>query len=118
MNKQEVFNTVSEHLIKQGVAATIGLKCSYRTPAGLKCAIGCLIKDEFYTPALENHTILDITVQNALCNSLGITGLVPTDVGFLSALQDTHDSSCPSDWKLDLANIAHKHKLTLPAVLL
>lgn len=42
---QEIFDTVARHLHKQGVQAldASGNGCLYRTPAGLRCAVGCLI---------------------------------------------------------------------------
>ena len=46
--KQEAFDKVVEHLITQGKPAKLGNTkyCSYQTPAGLRCAAGCLIEDK------------------------------------------------------------------------
>lgn len=58
MNYKALINDVREFLAKQGKRAwdeeTQG--CMYRTPDGLKCAIGCLLPDELYDPAMENRT--------------------------------------------------------------
>lgn len=52
MNHQEVFTKVATHLLKQGRRALFAEKngfrsCAYRGDNGTKCAVGCLIKDEF-----------------------------------------------------------------------
>ena len=61
MTCQEVFDKVAKHLLMQGEQAigthtTGGSKttcCMYRTPDGMKCAVGCLIKNQYYTPEIE-----------------------------------------------------------------
>lgn len=74
MNDQELFETVARHLFAQGKQASSldqeeydnavqysseppskddFTTCRYRTPEGLKCAIGCLIPDEMYKPAMD-----------------------------------------------------------------
>ena len=57
MKKQEVFNKVAAHLLAQGKPALKGEDCVYRSKDGLKCAIGCLIPDENYTPEMERKSI-------------------------------------------------------------
>lgn len=54
MTGQEIFDTVARHLFKQGHQA-IGDDgmCAYRGIGGDKCAVGCLIPDEFYDPFIE-----------------------------------------------------------------
>jgi hypothetical protein len=54
MNMLEVFNKVEAHLLAQGVRSMKYLDmCAYRGAGGLRCAVGCLIKDEFYHESLE-----------------------------------------------------------------
>ena len=51
MNMLEVFNKVEAHLLAQGVRSIRKSKmymCAYRGAGGLRCSVGCLIKDEFY----------------------------------------------------------------------
>lgn len=60
MKAQEVFDTVVRHLAKQGRRAVVadadhGYVCRYHTPDGLKCAVGCLIPDDQYNPAIEGR---------------------------------------------------------------
>lgn len=53
LTAQSIFDTVAWHLIKQGRPAWAkngSGGCMYRTPDGLKCAIGCLIADDEYRP--------------------------------------------------------------------
>ncbi len=84
MTKQEVFDVVAAHLLKQNRKATAGngsSRCLFKTPDGLKCAVGCLIKDENYTIQLEDRgikTLIDM-------------GLVPDHEVLLISLQEIHD---------------------------
>lgn len=69
MTPQEVFDTVANHLRKQGQRARVANPnfrpgfhgteeiCAYRSPEGLRCAVGCLIKDEDYVPSMEGQTV-------------------------------------------------------------
>ena len=72
MTNQEIFDIVAAHLIKQNHQATKGSNCAYRGEGGTMCAIGCLIKDEFYTEKLEGQTIYDDVVFVAVSKSLNI----------------------------------------------
>ena len=48
MNIQEIFDTVSVHLLTQNEKSQESdfyRSCLYRGPNGTKCAVGCLIKD-------------------------------------------------------------------------
>jgi len=56
---QEVFDYVIDHLRKQGRRAydrELG-KCLYLADDGAKCAVGCLIPGDVYSPHMENKTI-------------------------------------------------------------
>jgi hypothetical protein len=63
MAPQEIFDTVAKHLFTQGERAGIvtdddyanneGFACRYRAPGGAKCAVGKLIPDVAYDPAME-----------------------------------------------------------------
>jgi hypothetical protein len=57
MTKADIFYRVIAHLRAQGVQAKNEQgSCRYRTPEGLKCAAGCLILDEEYTPEFEGKS--------------------------------------------------------------
>lgn len=58
MHKQEIFDTVVNHLINQkqkSVKEGNKTNCLYRGPNGLKCAVGCLIPDDVYEEYMEEN---------------------------------------------------------------
>lgn len=71
MEPQEVFNTVSRHLFKQGHRAGVYLdapsspefECRYHAPNGEACAVGCLMTDDVYDPEMEGSDVLGV-VEN------------------------------------------------------
>lgn len=63
MNQQEIFDTVAKHLFTQGERSMMtkgdndvfsGEFCAYRGENGMKCAVGALITDEMYNPAMDS----------------------------------------------------------------
>ena len=101
----DVFNKVSEHLLAQNEKALAGDgECAYRSETGLKCAIGCLIKDEFYSEALE---YTDLSRTGPLANALHESGVPLTDeiVDLLRRLQRLHDFKEPETWKEELEKV-------------
>ena len=111
-DEQKIFNKVSRHLLKQGKKSVEksedeGLVCVYRGPEGEKCAVGCLINDEYYSKVLENKTVFDPKVQEVLEKSGVELNVVKDEYGtqkgnpifnMLSSLQNIHDSEKPSRW--------------------
>lgn len=95
MTLQEIFDTVVAHLRKQGKAAIRvgpgGPGCAYRGDDGTMCAVGCLIKDEFYHEKLEGHPIAAHFVMIAVRRSIG--DLPVGGLTLLSNLQDIHDTN-------------------------
>jgi hypothetical protein len=62
----------------------------------MKCAIGCLMKDEFYNEEFETKSISDLGVYRAVANS------VPNwevNKVMLSKLQNIHDVELVEDWE-------------------
>jgi hypothetical protein len=95
MTDQEIFDTVTTFLLKQGVQsinpgeyAIHQNACLYRGPNGAKCAIGCLIPDTLYTSDIEGTGIREF-INPELKNFLGLS--VPARIEFLEELQYTHD---------------------------
>ena len=118
MNRQEVFDTVAAHLLKQG-AKSRGIlngemECKYRGHGGLKCAIGILIKDECYSRDLEGKTPCGIAVMDALRNS-GID-VQAFDRRFLEELQWIHDLRPPKEWARALERFAVDESLNADVV--
>ena len=121
MNKQEVFNTVWNHLNKQGEAAMLNdHECQYRTPDGKMCAVGCLIPDGVYEPCMEGQTVRSLL--EAYPDALASVGIhfdetSQDDLTFLSELQNAHDHDLCNDfdeWQRQMETIAANHNLTVP----
>lgn len=114
MTNQEIFDTVKAHLLKQNARATSrptdtsATLCRYRLGA-LKCAAGCLIKDEFYSPDLEGSSVAygfgntdsANRIRAAIQKSIG-----DFDVDLVSILQKVHDCYSPAQWPEQLAWVA------------
>ena len=118
MNMLEVFNKVEAHLLAQGVRSIRKSKmymCAYRGEGGLRCAVGCLIKDEFYHEDLEGRAMLpdkkeddhQMLLEEALIKS-GID-LNSTMTHMLGDLQSLHDTVKPEVWKQRLQNLRVKY---------
>jgi len=59
LTKQETFDKVAVHLIKQGKQSVSGYSggCAYRGDNGLRCAVGALIPDDLYDDEMDNEGI-------------------------------------------------------------
>ena len=109
MDAQEIFDTVARHLLTQKARAEDNLGCMYHAPDGKKCAVGCLITDEEYSPSMENTAISDLINNNRLKRLSPFQGL-------LQDLQYVHDRILPEEWPFRLRDFASAHHLS-PAVL-
>jgi hypothetical protein len=113
MTKQEIFDTVAIHLIKQGKqSADASGACFYRSPDGLKCAVGCLIPDEVYRPKMEGRSI------STLFKNFSELNFLQPSVGLLNDIQRVHDNTYSEGqiWTdavvLRLRKIAEKYNLS------
>lgn len=116
MKNQEVFDTVARHLLTQKEPSQDKdsggmMRCMYRGPRGLKCAVGALIPDECYFESLESKAVMHSEVLRVI-RSLGMYRAAP----LLADLQRLHDDREPSQWREGLRNIARGYRLS-PAVL-
>jgi hypothetical protein len=96
VTKQQVFDKVVSHLFIQGsqsmrsrFAGGKPIQCAYRGEEGKSCAVGCLIADEFYSPALEGARADSMSVIQAVVKSGYSTDEIP--VRMLLDLQFAHD---------------------------
>lgn len=108
MNEQQLFDIAYAGLAKQGFIRSYDLirGCMYRSPDGLKCAIGQCIPDRLYTPSMDDNG----TLQGIL-ESIGYTG----NYDFACELQEAHDSADdPDSMRINLMDFAHEYGLTTP----
>jgi hypothetical protein len=105
---QSVYNQVRRHLLTQNARASQNgsVSCHYRTKTGLKCAVGCLIPDEDYTPALEGRSVQSAEVRAVL----GIPKYSPY-TEMLADLQFVHDVKPIEEWDAALQRVARQHDL-------
>jgi hypothetical protein len=100
MTKQETFDIVAAHLLKQGAKSMVGDDyCAYRGECGMKCAAGALIPDEEYRAEFENQTVCDSQIST-LIKELG------HDVNLVRRLQRLHDNRDVNEWPQALRALA------------
>jgi hypothetical protein len=121
LNKQEIFDTVAKHLLKQMEQSLthrlngkiiLSTQCAYRGDSGCKCAIGCLIPDDRYDPSLEGNDVVRGLVRQLLID-IGIDMTNFSIASLIIDLQHTHDAYEPKDWAGELVRVGVKHKLIL-----
>jgi hypothetical protein len=129
MSKQELFNTVFSHLWEQGKSSVKGegthsYDCLYMSSDGLKCAVGCLISDEYYDESIESHNVTDVKVLHAVERSLN-RRVSDAELTLLDNLQKVHDdlvpyNDSPNVWKniylMSMYEVANRYDLTLPVL--
>lgn len=117
MDPQKIFDTVVQHLAKQGKRSyndnIIG--CAYRAPGGLSCAVGCLIPDDLYDPKMDREA----TDYGSLIESFPeIEEYFGTDNNqLLIDLQGIHDVSQARDSLItEISLVAKEHGLNRAVV--
>jgi len=86
--------------IKQGKPAfsTVVGDCVYRTPEGLRCAVGSIIENKFCTPAIEKRSINVGVVQRAVFASFpGVDLDNPAFISIMATVQTAHDQVATAD---------------------
>lgn len=97
MTRQEIFDTVVCHLNTMPHRSLLKDNCAYRSSDGLKCAVGCLIPDDVYDPAME-HITIEALIEGA--RQWGLPAFFCREnIRFLGRLQSTHDFA--PNWKAD-----------------
>jgi len=138
LTAQQVFDHVVNHLRQQKVRSvtrmyfpdnspsdgndnlTVGSNinyqdnCSYRTPYGLKCAIGCLITDEEYRPEMEGCSNINSLLDAEIAPASLKERLLPHKQ-LLMALQTIHDGRPPESWEKHLSYYAERSQLNYSA---
>lgn len=117
LSKQEIYNKVRAHLLKQGKRSfyTCGDSqiCAYRSPDDLKCAVGCLILDQYYTNSSEGFVCTSSNVVTALSAS-GVDMGEDGTRSLLLQLQSLHDYRDCTAWESALDDIAEEFGLDIP----
>lgn len=105
-NTLEIFTRVKQHLLTQNARAVMrddschnGERCAYRGADGLKCAVGCLIPDDKYTPDIEYMMVAEFPED--------LLGFSPTfkQMDLLRRLQGMHDEEPVAGWAGYLADL-------------
>lgn len=107
MTQQETFEIVSRHLLTQNERSYLAPPsdvCAYRSPDGLKCAVGVLIPDEDYDERLERTSALSDIMQ-PLLRRLG------HDIALCVSLQGIHDKVYVGDWRKALIALGEEFEL-------
>ena len=97
-----VFEFVKQHLITQGQKSESITSCYYKQPNGLRCAIGCLIDDEFYNENLEFKNGDDPIILDAVQKSLPNWKI---NHNMLIELQELHDEVEVEEWEWKLEEL-------------
>lgn len=113
-SEQEIFDIVVKHLLKQmnkseKKCSSGHMLCLYRSPEGLKCAVGALIPDSLYKEEFDDQ---------GYENGLDIEGMIiDYDLfdkkyeNFLKKLQNIHDNCNVEQWRAELSDLADEYDL-------
>ena len=121
MTEQEILDKVATHLLTQGKPAKLHPElnseaCAYRSPDGLKCALGCLIPDDVYDPEMETQPVHSLFSEGnsfyAIFERLGLL----EHKSILISLQGVHDRHIAKNWPDGLRKVAREYGLSSQAV--
>ena len=117
-SKQDAYDAIVEYFSQPGSQFGMAADkkvCRYRTEAGQKCAVGCLIPDELYDPEWEGSRVWMVYYR---MRAAVVFGDVHDMGAFLEECQDCHDSAAMEcrtmdDFLRDLKGVAEEHGLTV-----
>jgi hypothetical protein len=89
MTPQEIFDTVSDHLFKQGKRSSDNQYCRYHGEDGLKCSVGILVPEEDYFPEMDQGNKTIKTLINTYEDKF--PEWMKENLGLLCELQSIHD---------------------------
>jgi len=114
--RQETFDIVVVHLRQQGCRGGPADDCLYRFTNKdgriLKCAAGCLIPDDKYTPEWEGFNIFGLRADFAIPEVKGSL-FFGHDYNLVCALQEIHDCVEVGEWEGRFGIAARNHNLKL-----
>lgn len=116
---QRIFDDASTHMMKQYKQCSVQDRgCLYRDGYGNSCAIGGIIKDEFYDSALECMPASHRKVIRMVANSgYGQTDDLELISEELHSLQQVHDGNAVDQWFKALQYYAASYKLNQEALI-
>ena len=111
MTNQQLFNRVSQHLLRQNQQALLSENLSaYRSLTGLRCPIGYLMKSR-YRPEFEGFRVVSLTgskvsiqVARAIQRAAGLRS-DDYQLRLAEELQILHDECRPATWATNLESI-------------
>ena len=107
LSGKALFNKIKNHLLTQNRKSADAFGgCMYRDWDGNKCAVGCLIKDEFYSENLEGEYVDNAYVLDTLRKS-GVS-IAKANIEILDKCQSIHDDHSPKTWKKQLKLLENK----------
>lgn len=125
---QEIFDKSAVHLLTQGERSTSeaaveggGNGCAYRGENGRMCAVGVLIPDDKYDPAIEGDGVYGISEVIEKCGIIeNRHRTLDTEDGkrldLMSELQKIHDGTDPVMWFGSLKDLAIQRGLSTAAI--
>src|SRR3954452_25038072 len=107
MTPQQIYNRVAKHLLTQNRKSVKPgtMRCLYRGPNGLKCAIGILIPNKLYSEDMERVPVLN------LCRFPSLKSRFDGHYSLLCELQTVHDSHPVRSWPALLRGVAREFDL-------
>jgi len=118
ISRQAIFDSVVTQMLAQKRKSMIGGKCKYRGENGLKCAVGCVLPDEVYTPDLEVGISGLIAKLKKRYGDCEMVREMWRDEDLLRSLQRVHDYQPPKSWYERFGLVAYKYGLKMPTGLL
>lgn len=125
MTPQEMFDFITSKLIEQGAPSKRGMRCLLRDEQGRKCAVGWVIADEDYFPAMEDvasmyeydepYQFIYEELGKAVARTVGPIDQLKLNI--LTSLQNVHDDLSLSieDWPESFQAIAKSYNLEYQA---
>jgi hypothetical protein len=115
-HKLSLFKKMAKHLLRQMKKSENAIGCAYRSPEGLKCPVGVLIKDKYYNGYFEGASLSPLPIkkeeQELLISSLRKSGVMIDDKSIRKMLKDfqvTHDCFATKEWLTELYSLADFH---------
>jgi hypothetical protein len=115
LSARDIYERVCAHLLKQrAVSEDENGSCRLRSAHGRKCAIGSLVKDDVYDPAIEGTGISYYrhAQDGKLLRALYASDVNAYDLGIielLCELEQVHDDASVDQWPHLLSALGRRH---------